>query len=60
MTTQQTDYRKVAARMRADLDRADITGRARRLAEFCIKATLGHNSNLSRLDCFQLGLERRQ
>lgn len=41
MTTQQTDYRKVAARMRADLDRADLNGRARRLAEFCVKATLG-------------------
>jgi len=39
--TADTDFRKVAARMRADLDRADITGRARRLAEFCIKATLG-------------------
>ena len=37
---QKTDWRGMAARMRGDLDRADLTGRARRLAEFAIKATL--------------------
>lgn len=36
----KTDWRKLAARMRGDLDRADLNGRARRLAEFAIKATL--------------------
>jgi hypothetical protein len=34
------DWKRTAARMRGDLDRADVTGRARRLAEFAIKATL--------------------
>ena len=34
------DWRRLAARMRGDLDRADVSGRARRLAEFAIKATL--------------------
>lgn len=36
----KTDWRGLAARMRGDMDRADLTGRARRLAEFTIKATL--------------------
>ena len=40
MTNPATDWRKVAARMRGDLDRADLNGRARRLAEFAIKGTL--------------------
>ena len=35
-----TDWKRIAARMRGDLDRAAINGRARRLAEFGIKATL--------------------
>lgn len=34
------DWKKIAARMRGDLDRADVSGRARRVAEFAIKATL--------------------
>lgn len=41
MNQANTDWRGMAARMRADLDRADLNGRARRLAEFCVKATLG-------------------
>jgi hypothetical protein len=40
MSNLKTDWRGCAARMRGDLDRADLTGRARRLAEFAIKATL--------------------
>ncbi len=40
MTPPKTDWRGLAARMRGDLDRADLNGRARRLAEFAIKATL--------------------
>ncbi len=40
MTLPRTDWRGLASRMRGDLDRADLNGRARRLAEFAIKATL--------------------
>ena len=40
MSSKPTDWRGLAARMRGDLDRADLNGRARRLAEFAIKATL--------------------
>lgn len=40
VNTNKTDWRGIAARMRGDLDRADLNGRARRLAEFTIKATL--------------------
>lgn len=40
MTPGKPDWKGMAARMRGDLDRADLTGRARRLAEFAVKATL--------------------
>lgn len=40
MNQPKIDWRSLAARMRADLDRCDLTGRCRRLAEFTVKVTL--------------------
>lgn len=40
MSERITDWRRVAARMRAELERADLNERARALAAWCIRPTL--------------------